>query len=75
MFDIACALFDQDYVTRMYGIDQRREGKIEGMIEGMIEGKKETALKLRQMGMTIEVISEATGLSKEEIEKLTRGNR
>ena len=71
MFDIACALFDQDYVTRMYGIDQRREGKI----EGMIEGKKETALKLRQMGMTIEVISEATGLSKEEIEKLTRGNR
>ena len=58
MFDIAYPLFDQDYVTRMYGIDQRREGK------------KETALKLRQMGMTIEVISEATGLSKEDIEKL-----
>ena len=63
MFDIAYPLFDQDYVTRMYGIDQKREGK------------KETALKLLQMGMTIEVISEATGLSKEEIEKLTRGNR
>ena len=61
--NIMTALFDQDYVTRMYGIDQKREGK------------KETALKLLQMGMTIEVISEATGLSKEEIEKLTRGNR
>ena len=58
IMNIMTALFDQDYVTRMYGIDQKREGK------------KETALKLLQMGMTIEVISEATGLSKEEIEKL-----
>ena len=86
--NIMTALFDQDYVTRMYGVDQRREGmkegkiegikegKIEGMKEGKIEGMKEginkTALKLIKMGMSDDVIAEATGLSVKEIEKLRK---
>ena len=42
IMDIMTALFDQDYVTRMYGVDQRREGRI----EGKNEEKRETALKM-----------------------------
>lgn len=52
-----------------------KKGKAEGHAEGMQKGKAEgraegilsTALKLKQMGMTAQMISEATGLSEEEI--------
>jgi predicted transposase/invertase (TIGR01784 family) len=46
------------------------EGKIEGKIEGILEGKLETAKSLKKLGVSNELIVEATGLSKEEIEKL-----
>ena len=62
--NIMTALFDQDYITRMYGVDQRREGKE--------EGKKETALKMLKKGMDIGIISEITDLSAEEIEALAK---
>ncbi len=42
----------------------------EGKLEGKIEGKIETAKSLKLLGISIEVISKSTGLSKEEIEKL-----
>ncbi len=38
--------------------------------EGKIEGKIETAKSLKDLGDAIQVISQATGLSEEEIEKL-----
>ncbi len=38
--------------------------------EGKFEGKLETAKSLKKLGVSIETIVEATGLSKEEIEKL-----
>ena len=76
--DIMTALFDQDYVTRMYGIEQKREGYEEGEIEGKKEGKKEgfetAAFNLIQMGMSTDVISKATGLSHEEIDNLRKKN-
>ena len=80
IMDIMTSLFDQDYVTRMYGLDQRREGKEEGIKEGkkegkkegIKEGKKETALKLLQNGMTVEFASTITGLSVKEIEALQK---
>lgn len=50
------------------------EGLIEGRQEGMIEGEKRKqsaiARNLKKMGLSVEVITEATGLSSEEIEKL-----
>lgn len=46
------------------------EGKIEGKIEGKVEGRLETAKNLKKLGVKSEVIAKATGLSKEEIEKL-----
>jgi predicted transposase/invertase (TIGR01784 family) len=46
------------------------QGKREGVQEGFIKGKIETALKLKQKGMSIVEIAEVTGLSIEEIQKL-----
>ncbi len=74
IMNIMTALFDQDYVTRMYGVDQKREGLKEGMEaglkEGMKEGKRETATNLLKMGMSADVVAKATGLSVEEIADL-----
>ena len=79
-------MFDQDNVTRLYGIEQmnlgrkegREEGKIEGREEGKIEGreegkkeeKKATAINLLDMNIDVGVIEKATGLSQAEILKL-----
>jgi predicted transposase/invertase (TIGR01784 family) len=41
-----------------------------GKSEGKIEGKIETASNLKKPGVSIDVIIEATGLSRKEIEKL-----
>ena len=46
------------------------EGRIEGKLEGRIEGKLETAKSFKILGVPIETIIEATGLTKEEIERL-----
>ena len=58
------------------------QGKAEGLTEGMAKGKAEglaqgiketqfsTARKMLKLGMTIEEISEITGLGKEEIDNL-----
>ena len=51
----------------------KKEGREEGRKEGkkeMLKKQKETAKKLLKMGLSIEQISEATELSKEEINKL-----
>lgn len=47
------------------------EGKLEGKIEGKIEGKTEIARNLLKMHMALDQIAKATGLSLEEIDKLT----
>ena len=55
-------------------IEGRQEGLIEGRQEGLIEGEKRKqsaiACNLKKMGLSVEMITEATGLSPEEIEKL-----
>jgi len=52
----------------------KREGKIEGKIEGKLEGKLEEKLSnaknFKNLGVSYDIISKATGLSIEEIEKL-----
>ena len=42
----------------------------DGKVEGKIEGKIETAILLKKLGVDIHIISESTGLSQFEIEKL-----
>ena len=48
----------------------RYEGKAEGKAEGLSEGKTEIARKLKGMGLPAENVEAATGLSREDIEKL-----
>ena len=66
IMDIMEYMFDQDNVTRLYGIDEHRKGRE----EGREEGRKATATNLLAMNMDIEFIEKATGLSKAEILKL-----
>ena len=46
------------------------EGRAEGLAEGRAEGILSTARNLKAMGLSMEDISRATGLSKEDIVKL-----
>ncbi len=46
------------------------EGKIEGKLEGKLEGKIEVAKKMKLKGISPKDISELTGLTESEIEKL-----
>ena len=76
--DIMTTLFDQDYVTMLYGIDQRREGREEGLKDGREAGlkdgreeeKKEIAKSLKDSGMDLTFIAKHTGLSEDEIKAL-----
>ena len=53
------------------GITQgMRQGKSLGLAEGSRQAKLETARILKQLGDSITKIVQATGLSKEEVEKL-----
>ena len=82
IMDIMEYLFDQDNVTRLYGIEQMKIGVETGRKEGLETGRKEgletgvknekkaTAIKLLAMNMDIPFIEKATGLSKAEILKL-----
>ena len=47
------------------------EGKLEGKLEGKMEGKMEVALKMLNKGMPVKDICDFTGLSEQEIIKLT----
>ena len=49
----------------------RDDGKIEGIEEGIEKEKKEIAIKCLKENIPIETIIKLTGLTKEEIEKLT----
>ena len=67
-------MFDQDNITRLYGIEQmnigRREGMEKGMEKGKAEEKKSTAINLLALNMDIPFIEKVTGLSQVEILKL-----
>ena len=77
--DIMEYMFDQDNVTRLYGIEQMKIGVETGRKEGLETGRKEgietgvkkekkaTAINLLAMNMDIPIIEKATGLSKAEI--------
>ena len=47
--------------------DAFNEGIAKGFDEGAYQAKVETAIKLRELGLTLENIAKATGLTKEEI--------
>ena len=68
---------DRFYVSRIDEEDMQdrvenamREGREEGIKEGIKEGKLETAKKMKSLGVSTDIIVEATGLSLEEIAEL-----
>ncbi len=52
--------------------EAREEGKLEGKLEGSKEKALEMAKKLKEAGVKISIIAEASGLSIEEIENLRK---
>ena len=66
--NIMTTLFDQDYVTARYGDERERIG----MNEGRKEGKKETAVNMLTLGMSMDVIAKVTGLTEDEIKALNK---
>ena len=54
--------------SRMYEAEQK--GLVNGLKQGIEQNKIETATNFKNLGIDIEIISKATGLSKEQIEKL-----
>ena len=51
-------------------MEGREEGRAEGREEGRAEEKNDIARTMKEMGMSAEMISKATGLSEEDIERL-----
>ena len=51
----------------------KEEGLQEGLQKGRQEEREKVALKMRKEGAEIAFVAKVTGLSKEEIEKLTNG--
>jgi len=49
---------------------EREEGREEGLVKGREEEKRENARNLKRLGVLSDIISQATGLSKNEIEEL-----
>jgi predicted transposase/invertase (TIGR01784 family) len=56
--------------------DAKEEGKAEGLAEGLAEGEakkaRETALVMLNKGLSLEMVSACTGLSKDEIKALAQ---
>lgn len=66
-YDESIKVYRDNLVTLEFA---EQKGRKEGREEGREEGKEETARNLKQMGVSLEIISKATGLSIEQIEAL-----
>ena len=68
------AIMIQNDVLDGAKLEGRVEGRMEGLAEGRVEGEvrkqNEIAANMKKLGLDIQLILEATGLTLEEIEKL-----
>ena len=68
------AIMIQNDVLDGAKLEGRMEGRMEGLAEGRVEGEirkqNEIAANMKKLGLDIQLILEATGLTLEEIEKL-----
>ena len=64
------AIMVQEDVLSTAKLEGHAEGHAEGLAEGLAEGRADVACNLKKMGLPIEKIVQATGLTPEEIEKL-----
>ena len=61
-------MWKRSWIKRMNGQTEEKKGRQSGLAEGKIE----IAKNLIKLGINIDDIVKATGLSKEEIEKLSK---
>ena len=63
---------EQDVINQLYYAKEKgfAEGREEGLAEGEAKKSLEIAKKMLEMGLSVEQITEATGLSEEEVLKL-----
>ena len=70
---IMMTLFDQDYLTMIYGKEQREEGREEGRLAGREEGSKDTqkanVLRLHGQGFSSDSIATMLDLSIETVKE------
>ena len=66
IMDIMTTLFDQDYVTKVYGDDRERKGER----KGKREGKQEVVIAGFKVGVSKELLQQMTGFSEKEIDKI-----
>ncbi len=66
IMDIMATLFDQENITCLYGLQERKEGET----QGIHARNTEIVRNLFQMNMDIPFIEKVTGLSRDEILKL-----
>lgn len=62
--------YDRHIDNIMVQNDVLDTAKMEGRAEGRAEGKQSVAQRLKEMGVDIQTIAQATGLSTEEITRL-----
>ena len=67
-----CAALDTSFEDGMEKgkVEGWAEGKVEGKAEGKMEEQRIIAANLKKQGVNIDIISQCTGLSVEEINKL-----
>ena len=60
----------EDYIRYTETLAAREEGEAEGEAKGRAEGRAEVARNMLAMGMNVDVVTKATGLSEEEVQAL-----
>ncbi len=64
---------DMEFVETTISEHIFNQGILRGKAEGKAEGRKEAAANLLKLGIDIKIITQATGLSEEEIKQITAG--
>ena len=62
----------EEYMAREKALMDKYSALSEAEEKGEIKGKKETAINLYKMGLTIEQIAQATGLDKEKLKEILK---
>ena len=61
---------DSKSIWRTYYSDGQREGLAKGLAQGEVKGKAEMILNLHRLGLPLEQIAEAAGLSQQQVEEI-----
>ena len=72
VLDMMAALFDQEMATKLYGAEERREGREEGREAGVKEGREETAAAMLLDNMPVNEIAKYTSIAIDRIMEIAK---